>query len=288
MTDTSRTLLLLDVDLHCTEEGEGYPLLVHHGGPGLDHNVITPHLQPMAQHLRLISFDHRGAGRSAQPQGVDPYHIDSFVKDIEGLAKILGLERFALLGHSFGGLVALHFALTHPQALSHLILVSTPFSHHYIEDAEAALLQCLDQESLSELSALQAEDPSPRLMRRSLELLAPLYFKEPERVAGLGLDSVRFGPETQTVWESLPDFDLRPRLREVQTPTLVVSGAHDRAVTTEHVQEAARAIPQMKLVTMENSGHYPFIEEPEAFHAAVLEFLDIKVKKKGLFGKRSS
>lgn len=284
---SARTLLLVDVDLHCTEEGQGLPLIVHHGGPGLDHTVIAPHLRPLAQHLRLICYDHRGSGRSARPQGPHPYHIDRFVGDIAAVATALGLNRFALLGHSFGGIVALHFALAHPGALSHLILVCSPTSHHFVDDVEAALPDYLDAQALSELNSLQDSEPSDHVMRRSLELLAPIYFRDPQHLSELGLDSVRFGPQSQAVWDSLEEFDLRPRLKEIQVPTLVMAGTYDRSVTPERAREAADALPRGRLVLMEKSGHYPFIEEPAPFRSAVLEFLEIKAKK-GLFRRRSS
>src|SRR3990172_10481883 len=79
---TARTVLLVNVDLYCTEEGDAPPLLVHHGGPGLDHTVIAPHLSPLAQSVHLVCFDHRGTGRSAAPQGPEPFHIDRFVGGI--------------------------------------------------------------------------------------------------------------------------------------------------------------------------------------------------------------
>jgi proline iminopeptidase len=285
---TARTLLLVDADLYCTEEGQGLPLLVHHGGPGLDHSVIAPHLGPLAHHLCLICYDHRGSGRSARPRGPDAYHIDHFVADIEGVARGIGLDRFALLGHSFGGIVALNFALAHPGVLSHLVLVCSPTSHHFIDDVEAALPDCLDTEALSELRSLEGSEPSDYVMRRSLEILAPIYFRDPGHVSELGLDSVRFGPQTQTVWDSLEGFDLRPRLGEIRVPTLVIAGAHDRSVTPERAGEAAGALPQGRLLVMESSGHYPFVEEPEPFLSSVLGFLGFKVKKRGLFGRRSS
>jgi len=285
---TARTLLLVDIDLHCTEEGEGFPLLVHHGGPGLDHTVIAPHLGPLAHYLRLICYDHRGSGRSARPQGPDSYHIGHFVEDVGGVAEGLGVDRFALLGHSFGGIVALHFALAHPEALSHLVLVCSPTSSHFVDEVEGALPDYLEAQALSELSALQDSEPSDYVIRRSLELLAPIYFRDPARVSELGLDSVRFGPETQAVWDSLKGFDLRPRLGEIQVPTLVIAGGHDRSVTPERARETADALPQSRLLVMEGSGHYPFIEEPEPFLSAVLEFLGLKVRKRGLFGRHSS
>ena len=283
---SSRTLLLVDADLHCTEQGEGLPLLVHHGGPGLDHTVIAPHLAPMAQHLCLICYDHRGSGRSTQPRGGDAYRIDRFVADIEGVTKSLGLERFALLGHSFGGIAALNFALAHPGVLSHLVLVCSPTSHQFIDDVEVALPDYLDAQALSELSSLQDSEPSDHVIRRSLELLAPIYFRDPGHVSELRLDSVRFGPQTQAVWDSMEGFDLGPRLGEIKVPTLVITGAYDRAVTPERGREVADALPKGKLLVMKGSGHYPFVEEPEEFLSAVLGFLGIKVKKKGLLGRR--
>jgi proline iminopeptidase len=285
---SARTLLLVDVDLHCTEQGQGLPLLVHHGGPGLDHTVIAPHLGPLSQYLCLICYDHRGSGRSTQPKGPDPYHIDHFVGDIAGLAGALGLDRFALLGHSFGGIVALHFALAHPGALSHLILVCSPTSHHFIDDVEAALPHYLDAQALSELKSLEDTEPSDYVMRRTLELLAPIYFRDPRHFSELGLDSVRFGAQSQAAWDSLEGFDVRPRLGDIRVPTLVIAGAHDRSVTPDRAREAAEALPKGKLLVMKNSGHYPFIEEPESTLSAVLEFLGFKVKKKGLFRDRSS
>ncbi len=284
----ARTVLLVNVDLYCTEEGAGPPLLVHHGGPGLDHTVIAPHLSPLTENVHLVCFDHRGTGRSASPQGANPYQIDRFVDDIAALADGLPLEPFALLGHSFGGIVALHFALAHPDLLTHLILVSTAASHHYIEDVESALPELLEPAALAELASLQDSEPSAQVMSRSLELLSPIYFHDPARVSQLGLDSVRFGPETQAVWESLEGFDLRPRLSEIRVPALVIAGAQDRAVTVRRAKELADALPKGRLLVIEKSGHYPFIEAPDQFLSGVRKFLGVRSTKKGLFGRRSA
>ncbi len=190
------------------------------------------------------------------------------------------------MGHSFGGIVALQFALAHPELLSHLILVCAPASHHFIEDVEAALPDQLAPEALRELDSLRGSEPSDYVMRRSLEILAPLYFHDPSRVLDLGLDSVRFGPQAQAVWNSLEGFDLRPRLKEVQVPTLVVAGAEDRSVTPERAREVADAVPNGSLLVIEESGHYPFVEQPTAFLSGVGEFLGVVKKKRGLFRRR--
>src|SRR3972149_3052185 len=118
---SARTVLLVNVDLHCTEEGAGPPLLVHHGGPGLDHTVIAPHLSPLAQDVHLVCFDHRGTGRSVDPRGDNAYDIDRFVEEIAALADEVSHGTFRLLGQSFGSIVALHFALAPPDLLTRLI-----------------------------------------------------------------------------------------------------------------------------------------------------------------------
>src|SRR3970040_2373986 len=185
----ARPVVLVNVDLYCTEEGAGQPLLLHDGGPGLDHAWIAPHLSPLAQNVHLVCFDHRGTGRSAAPQGPEPFHIDRFVGDIAALAGGLSLVPCAVLGHSFGAIVALHLALAHPDLLTQLILVSTPASHHYIEDVESALPELLEPAALAELPSLPGSGASAHVMRRSLELLSPIYFHDPARVSHLGLDS---------------------------------------------------------------------------------------------------
>lgn len=98
---------------------------------------------------------------------------------------------------------------------------------------------------------------------------------------------MRFGPETQAVWGSLEGFDLRPRLSEIRVPALVIAGAQDRAVTVERARELADALPEGSLLVVEKSGHYPFMEAPDEFLSGVREFLGVKTKKKGLFGRRS-
>ena len=112
-------------------------------------------------------------------------------------------------------------------------------------------------------------------------------FSQPEKVSDLTPFRVT-GRTQQAVWDSLEGFDLRPRLGEIQVPTLVVAGAHDRSVTTERAREAADALPQASLLVMKKSGHYPFVEEGAAFASGVLDFLKAKSKRKGLFGRRSS
>src|SRR5512143_2481904 len=112
-----------DVSLFVKVIGQGYPMLLMHGGPGLDHTSLLP-LQPLAEHFTLVYYDHRCNGRS---EGADVSSMTwgNLTADADALRQALGFDQWAVLGHSFGGNVALEYALRYPASLSHLILMDT-------------------------------------------------------------------------------------------------------------------------------------------------------------------
>lgn len=119
--------------------GEGLPCLVMHGGLGFDHTYLHPSLEPLGDTLHLIFYDHRGNGRSGRPDKETMTHVQ-FAADTDALANHLGFDKMAVIGHSYGGFIALEFALRYPQRLSHLILLDTaPTFNYYEEIIENAL-----------------------------------------------------------------------------------------------------------------------------------------------------
>lgn len=270
---------LSDVDLFYQDIGAGLPLLVHHGGPGFDHSSICPFLEDMAGCLRLVCFDHRGTGRSSRPRG-DEYDISAFARDIEGLRRFLGVPQISLLGHSFGGMVALQYALEYPEVLSRLVLVSTAASHGYLKEGADNLRKVVDRAEWEQLELIAAGPPSAQNMRRAFELQIPIFFRLSEDARALDLDNVRLGPGSQAAWGRLSGLDLRHRLGQVQASTLVVAGRHDLAIPLRYSEEVARLIPGAQLEISERSAHFPYIEDRQWFLEVVLRFL-------GLAGERA-
>ncbi len=117
------TIPIRDVNLYVEVMGQGYPLLLMHGGPGADHTTLL-HLRPCADQFTLIFYDHRCNGRSTGAD-VSSMTWENLTADAEALRQMLGFEQWAVLGHSFGGMVALEYALRYPQSLSHLLLMDT-------------------------------------------------------------------------------------------------------------------------------------------------------------------
>ena len=112
-----------DVSLFVKVMGQGYPLVLMHGGPGLDHTTLLP-LQPLADQFTLVFYDHRCNGRSEGAE-VSSMTFENLTADADALRQTLGFDQWAVLGHSFGGNVALEYALRYPQSLSHLVLMDT-------------------------------------------------------------------------------------------------------------------------------------------------------------------
>jgi proline iminopeptidase len=109
------------VDLFLREVGAGRPILVLHGGPDFDHTYLRPELDVLAGSFRLVFYDQRGRGRS----GNGDVSLVSELADADAVRAEAGAERVAVLGHSWGGLLAAEYAVRHPERVSHLILLNT-------------------------------------------------------------------------------------------------------------------------------------------------------------------
>ena len=117
------TMSVRGVSLFVKVTGHGYPLVLMHGGPGVDHTTLLP-FHPLADHFTLVFYDHRCNGRS-EGAAVSSMTWENLTADAEALRQMLGFDKWAVLGHSFGGMVALEYALRYPQSLSHLVLMDT-------------------------------------------------------------------------------------------------------------------------------------------------------------------
>src|ERR671937_1422998 len=124
--------------LNVEQVGSGFPLIVLHGGPGLDHSMFRPYLDPLGDDFRLLYVDERGQGRSDR---VDPttLSVERFARDVDLLAEALGLERFVLLGHSFGAIVTTWHAIELGTAHAYVISGGGDSSTALMADVEASL-----------------------------------------------------------------------------------------------------------------------------------------------------
>ena len=248
-------------------DGDGPPCFVVHGGLGVDHTLYRRSLMPLAADLQLVHYDQRCNGRSTGAP-LDSVTIEQLADDLVGLADSLGIERFIVIGHSYGGYVAQEAALRHPGRISHLVLVST--SPGQLGKDETDYQGPPPPPELVALmgSFAEAGDDMEAVMRK----LLPWYLHsarvedvEPLTAGTVYSLAVMFqGFAVHAAWSTVD------RLHGIDSPTLVVAGRHDVFTSLPQAERIARRIPDAELVVLEEGGHFPWLDQPEPFFEAVL------------------
>jgi proline iminopeptidase len=248
-------------------------VLVLHGGPGLDHTGFRPYLDPLGDEFRLLYVDERGQGLSER---VDPATLSLvvFARDVDRLAEALGLERFAVLGHSFGAIITTKHAIELGTAAAYVIS-SGGDSSAALEDDVAASLAAMGEAGIpisaswEQEKVVATEDELKELMRVQM----PFHFAGDPPPA-YGMDTVGT-PDVLRHFANIGygDFDYVPDLHRVAKPTLVIVGERDRVTTTRAAKALHEGIADSRLVVLPGVGHMSFVETPEPYIAAVTSFL---------------
>jgi len=269
-------------ELYVKRVGRGDPVIVVHGGPVLEHGYLLPHLMPLAQTRELIFYDQRLSGRSAGRVDSASVRLATFVEDIEALRLSLGLDRITLMGHSWGGLLALKYAIRYGEHLQALVLLDPmPPSTALWQQEESILASRVSSADSAALAALSASEAfasrDPDAVEQALLLSFRTQCHDPARIADLHLyvpqDYAERSRQFGYMMDDLTGFDLLDSLPAVRAPALIVYGADEPAAELSGAALAA-GIPHARLVTIGGAGHFPFIEQPDAFLAAVRAFLD--------------
>ena len=275
------TMPIRDVSLFVKVIGQGYPLLLMHGGPGLDHTSLLP-LEPLADHFTLIFYDHRCNGRSEGAQ-VSSMTWENLTADADALRQTLGFERWAVLGHSFGGNVALEYALRYPQHLSHLILMNTGGDQWWVQQNapdilakrgySAGAVQAARRFYSGQIAAGEFYSTFMRFM--------PAYFHNDSllAVARETVSGLRHPPTMQPkalifgYSQLLNGWTVMDRLSEIKVPTLVIAGRYCFLFPPEHQAILADRLPDARLEIIERAGHSPHAERPAETLPALRRFL---------------
>jgi proline iminopeptidase len=268
-----------DVSLFVEIMGQGTPLLLMHGGPGLDYTTLWP-FRVCADQFTLIFYDHRCNGRS---EGTDVASMtwENLTADADALRQALGFDKWAVLGHSFGGMVALEYALRYPHNLSHLILMNTCGDAWWVQHNAPELLAKRGYKPASVEAArrfFNGQLTPDEVMPLVIKFLRAYYYR-----LNL-LDVARemlFGPRPKRRSEAhvfaysqlLPGWSVMDRLDEIKVPALVLAGRHDFLFPPEHQAILADRLPNAQLELVERAGHEPHAERPAAVFPIVRRFL---------------
>jgi proline iminopeptidase len=270
-----------DTRLYVVERGEGYPLLVFHGGPGLDHHSFGDYLDALADEYRLVLVDQRSNGRSDRAPE-ETWTLQKMVADVSSLARALDLEKYAVLGHSYGAFVVLQHAVDFPDDAAQTIVSSGIPSARFLEHVSRNLAAFEPVELREQVTSSWEREKSVRTQEDVAELLhdqMPFQFADPHdpriedyerRTAGAiySTDVLR-----RFASEEYGGIEVEDRLGDVTQPVLVLAGRHDRTCSVEAAQAIAEGVRRGELVVFESSGHMTFVEENDAYIRTVRDFL---------------
>jgi proline iminopeptidase len=257
-------------------------LLVLHGGPGAHHDYLLPQMLRLAEQRDVLFYDQRGGGRSKSDSRV-PVTWQTQVEDLDRVIGEFGLDRLTLVGYSWGGLLAILYAIEGAEGRvahnpSRLLLIDpAPVSRALRQQFETEFARRQSDPAIAQLrdeltaSGLRERDVDA-YRQRAFELSVAGYFFDPRRAVDLTPFRV-VGRVQQSVWDSLGGFDLTApgRLDSVSVPTLIVHGRED-PIPLASSEAAARAMGA-ELVVLDACGHVPYVEQPDALFAAVEGFL---------------
>lgn len=259
------------------------PLLLVHGGPGSSSEGLSV-LDRLAEFgYPVIRYDQLGCGRSDRPDDDSLWHAETFVEEMEVLRDQLGLERIHILGHSWGGMLAMEHAAAHPDDVGGVVLSSAPASVPRIARETREMVAGMPEKIRSVIEHHEAagttdseayEAAVHEFNRRHICRLDPY----PEvfldaTLRGSRVYAIMCGPSEFNIVGRLRDWDFMDRLHSIGQPTLVTGGLHDE-FTPGHAVEMLQHLPNARYVCFGASAHCPYLEEHEAYVTTVVGFLD--------------
>jgi L-proline amide hydrolase len=267
------------------EEPGKLPVLYLHGGPGGTHDYLESLEAMAATGRRAIFYDQLGCGKSDLPDDTSLWTVKTFVAEVDAVREHLDLELLHIFGSSWGGMLAMEYALTQPAGVASMIVASSPSSiPQWVEEANRLRSELPEdvQETLRRHEeAGTTSDPEyeeaadvfykrhvcrlgewPEYVRRSFQFIAE---------HGVVYNTMN-GPNEFHVIGTLKDWDITNRLGEIRIPTLVITGEYDEATPAINRTVSSR-IPGAESVIYPNASHMAHVEDPDGYMRVLDDFL---------------
>lgn len=258
-------------------------MIAHHGAPGLGSRAEPKaSFGPLADRLRVVVFDARGSGAS---DGEPPYSHEQWAADVDGLREWMGVEQVVMAGGSYGGFIAMEYALRYPGRVSALVLRDTSADHENDKaarhNAKTSQRVQIDLEKLDRINTGQTRDDAD--LKDCWAEILPLYDHDydPDAVAAkVEATPYRYQTHNWAFAQIQPHYDIKDQLTSIRCPTLITVGREDWITPVASSEIIQSLIPDSRLVVFEKSGHSPQIEEAALWQETVRAFLDEVLPRK--------
>ena len=267
-----------DVTLYYEIHGKGDPLICLPGGPGGDHTIYKKTHMGLSAYNQLILFDPRGCGNSSTSP-VEDYTIENYVEDVEELRKYLKLDKINLLGKSYGGMVAQHYALIYPDSINKIIFVATSTSHHAQKEAVKNLESRGTPEQIKiGKKLLNGTFKDQADIDDNFAIMRSLYS---DAAKGKSIDEIKsednpklsFEPFTYGFKTFIRTYNFEPMLKNILHHALVIGGDHDWVCDPKYSKILAEKLPNATLLILD-AGHSIDCDQPKQYFQAIKVFLE--------------
>lgn len=285
------TFQIDDYELYYRRFGTGDDVVVAlHGGPGMPHDYLLPLAEHGTADRSVYLYDQFGVGRSdgPAPGDFDRYTVEHYREEVEAIRQRLDPDTFTLYGQSWGGMLALEYAIEYTDALDRLILANTLADTQSAFESMRDVLSELPESAQSRIEAKEAarqfDDPEyeevlDEAYREHVCRVHPYPAPVERTFENINMDSygIMWGPNEYVLLDEarLADWDVRESLPDIDVPTLVITSEYDE-IEPGIARDIADRLPDSTLVEFEDASHMPFWERPEAHKEAVESFLSGK------------
>jgi proline iminopeptidase len=268
-----------DVELFYESLGTGMDIVALHGGLGLDHTYLRRWLDPLADVARLVYCDLRGNGRSSRKCDVSVLDHATWARDVEAVREQSRSGKIVLFGHSYGAFLAQEYALRYPERVRGLILCSAA---PVIDYHDVIMKNAQARATAAQMAAIgqlfSGPMPDDETFRDVWQRVLPVYFHRYDGdVVNASMRDIQYSAAAfnQSSGRCLPEFNTLGSLRDIRVPTLLLAGRHDWITPPAPGAERMHAaLPFSRLELFEESGHFPFIEEPKRFLSTTKSWLN--------------
>lgn len=267
------------IDLYYKSIGSGTPLVIIHGGPGFGHQYLYSYFSRLSDQYKIIFYDQRASGKSNGDENPSDVTMENFVEDLEGVRKAFQIEKLHILGQSYGGVIALSYAVKYPEQMGSLLLLESSTvdeeSDRIFDNNLNTRLTEKESEKLADLLIrLEKTSSKARIMKEYFEILFRVYFYNEELRSQLDLTYLT-NEMVQKIFITGDNLKARPNLFEyinqIDCPTLIIHGDYD-PIPVEGMKKIHTIINNSQLTVLNDCGHFAHIEKTEKYFKRIRDF----------------